>query len=257
METINQATKIWKAFGKEVMPIQPEINELDIKDLMGNLFCPGPWYTYVFAINEGYFSYMHPNAKDFYNLNPKDIVLTDLFERIHPDDHDFLLRCEAIVAEFITERIEPHTMFKYKFVYTYRFRDPSGRYRHLLQQNIAFSRGEKGNMTASLGLHTYIDHLVPNSNHKLSIIGMEGHPSYLGIDILNSKTPLQILQNPFSQREIEIIRKIAEGLSSKEIAQALFISHATARTHRQNILDKAECRNTAELVTLCFRLGIL
>lgn len=65
------------------------------------------------------------------------------------------------------------------------------------------------------------------------------------------------MENNFSQREVEIIQLISAGLSSKEIAEALFISHATARTHRQNILNKAKCQNTAELVAKCFQLGIL
>ena len=256
MNTLNQATKIWKAFGKEVMSIHPEFNTIDIKDMIGNLFCPGPWYSYRFEINEGHFSYMHPNAKDFYGKEANDVFLEDLITRIHPDDHDFFLRCEALITKFLTERINPNDIFKYKFVYSYRFLAPNGEYRHFLHQCIAFARGEKGNMTTSFGVHSFIDHLSPKSNHKLSIIGMDGYPSFLGIDILDPHN-LQLLENPFSKREIEIIRMISEGLSSKEIANALFISHATARTHRQNILDKANCRNTAELVAKCFQLGVL
>jgi len=257
MDTINKATNIWKAFGKEVMSIHPEFNNIDIKDMIGNLFCPGPWYSFRFEINEGYFSYIHPNGKDFYGKEAEDILLEDLIERIHPDDHDFFLRCEALVAQFLTERINPNDIFKYKFVYSYRFRAPNGEYRHFLHQCIAFARGEKGNMTTSFGVHSFIDHLSPKSNLKLSIIGMDGFPSYLGIDIFDPKNALLLMDNPFSPREIQIIRMISEGFSSKEIASTLFISHATARTHRQNILDKAKCHNTAELVAKCFQLGVL
>ena len=257
MDTINQATKIWKAFSKEVMSIQPEFNDIDVKTLIGNLFCPGPWYSYRFEINEGRFSFMHPNAKEFYGKNENDVTLEDLIERIHPDDHSFFLNSEALVANFLTEKIAPEDIFKYKFVYSYRFRQPNGKYRHLLHQCIAFARGEKGNMTTSLGVHTFIDHLASESNYKLSIIGLDGHPSYLGIDISNGNNKLLPLENPFSQREVEIIRMISMGLSSKEIAASLFISTATARTHRQNILDKGNCHNTAELVAKCFQMGIL
>jgi DNA-binding NarL/FixJ family response regulator len=86
---------------------------------------------------------------------------------------------------------------------------------------------------------------------------MDGHPSYPGINIPNPGNKLLHMENPFSQREMEIIRLIAAGLSSKEIASSLFISTATARTHRQNILDKAECQNTAQLVAKCFQMGVL
>jgi len=52
-----------------------------------------------------------------------------------------------------------------------------------------------------------------------------------------------------SIREIEIIRLIKEGLSSKEIAARLNISIRTAEVHRHNILKKLGLKNTASLIT--------
>ncbi len=51
-----------------------------------------------------------------------------------------------------------------------------------------------------------------------------------------------------SLREIEIIKLIKEGFSSKEIAEKLFISVRTAEVHRHNILKKLQLKNTAALV---------
>lgn len=51
-----------------------------------------------------------------------------------------------------------------------------------------------------------------------------------------------------SRRETEVLRHIAEGRSSKEIAEVLFISVRTVETHRSNILHKLELQNTAQLV---------
>lgn len=51
-----------------------------------------------------------------------------------------------------------------------------------------------------------------------------------------------------SLREIEIIRLIKEGLSSKEIAAHLNISVRTAEVHRHNILKKLQLKNTAALI---------
>jgi DNA-binding NarL/FixJ family response regulator len=52
-----------------------------------------------------------------------------------------------------------------------------------------------------------------------------------------------------SFREIEIIRLIKEGLSSKEIAAQLNISVRTAEVHRHNILKKLQLKNTAALIS--------
>lgn len=49
-------------------------------------------------------------------------------------------------------------------------------------------------------------------------------------------------------REIEIVNKIAEGLSNKEIAQKLFIEVQTVKNHVHNILDKLQLHNRLEAV---------
>ena len=54
--------------------------------------------------------------------------------------------------------------------------------------------------------------------------------------------------NLLSQREIDIVRLIKEGLSSKEIAMKLDISLKTVEVHRYNILKKLNLKNTAALV---------
>ena len=65
------------------------------------------------------------------------------------------------------------------------------------------------------------------------------------------------LKHSFSNREIEVIRMIAEGQTSKEIAKALYLSPATVRTHRQNILAKSGCSKSSELISYCYQQGIL
>jgi DNA-binding NarL/FixJ family response regulator len=51
-----------------------------------------------------------------------------------------------------------------------------------------------------------------------------------------------------SMREMEIIKLISEGLSSKEISARLFISLHTVNAHRQNILKKLKLKNTVSLI---------
>ena len=51
-----------------------------------------------------------------------------------------------------------------------------------------------------------------------------------------------------TEREIEIIKLTANGLSSKQIGEKLFISPRTAETHRNNILKKLELKGIAVLL---------
>ena len=60
---------------------------------------------------------------------------------------------------------------------------------------------------------------------------------------------------PLSPREIEILTLIAEGKSSKEIAQVLFLSFRTVQNHRTRIMKKLNLKKSAGLVKYAIRKG--
>ncbi len=66
-----------------------------------------------------------------------------------------------------------------------------------------------------------------------------------------------ISDNCLSEREIEIIKLLADGLSSKEIANKLFISSRTVETHKNNIISKLNLKNNVELVKYAIKNGIV
>ena len=63
--------------------------------------------------------------------------------------------------------------------------------------------------------------------------------------------------NSLSNRELEIIKFIKEGLSSKEISAALNISLKTVEVHRHNILKKLNLKNSAALVNYINESGLV
>jgi DNA-binding NarL/FixJ family response regulator len=58
-------------------------------------------------------------------------------------------------------------------------------------------------------------------------------------------------------REQEIMRLLAEGLSSKKVAEKLFISPKTVENHRSNIMNKLGLHNTIELIRYAAKLGLI
>ena len=62
------------------------------------------------------------------------------------------------------------------------------------------------------------------------------------------KTPVEINHQKLSLREIEVLGLIMQGLTNNEIAERLFISYETVKSHRKNILEKTRAKNTAALV---------
>ena len=59
-----------------------------------------------------------------------------------------------------------------------------------------------------------------------------------------------------TNREREILQLIAEGHSTKMIAEKLFISTKTVETHRRNIMDKLEIHTIPELTKYALRIGL-
>lgn len=62
---------------------------------------------------------------------------------------------------------------------------------------------------------------------------------------------------PLSERETEVLGLLAQGMSNKEVAAALFISRATVKSHIENILRKLEANDRAAAVAEGFRRGLL
>ncbi len=62
---------------------------------------------------------------------------------------------------------------------------------------------------------------------------------------------------PITRREKEILRLIVDGLTNQEIADKLFISPRTVDTHRSNLMQKLEIKNTAGLVRFAIENGIV
>lgn len=76
-------------------------------------------------------------------------------------------------------------------------------------------------------------------------------------ELLLHPTPPTPSQPPLTRREQEILVLIAQGLTSQLIAEQLFLSPLTIETHRRNLLAKFEVSNTAALIRLATRHGLL
>jgi DNA-binding NarL/FixJ family response regulator len=64
-------------------------------------------------------------------------------------------------------------------------------------------------------------------------------------------------EDPLSPRELEVVKLIAEGQTSREIAEALVISEKTVERHRANILEKLGMRNRVDLTRYAIRRGLV
>jgi DNA-binding NarL/FixJ family response regulator len=64
-------------------------------------------------------------------------------------------------------------------------------------------------------------------------------------------------QDPLTARELEVVKLIAEGHTSEEIAAELVLSKKTVERHRANVLDKLGMRNRVDLTRYAIRRGLV
>lgn len=112
-------------------------------------------------------------------------------------------------------------------------------------QNIPLVFDENNIPFVFANIITDISHLQPaNIPHAIIINGFSNQHYHLNTTNLG----LNALPRLFSVRELEILKLLIKGYTSREISQRIQISYETVRTHRRNIQTKAKCKNTRELM---------
>lgn len=74
---------------------------------------------------------------------------------------------------------------------------------------------------------------------------------------LARQAPEEPQTDELTEREIEVLRLVAQGLTNKEIAAKLDLSEHTAKTHLRNILDKLHLRSRAHAAAYAVRAGLV
>jgi NarL family two-component system response regulator LiaR len=73
---------------------------------------------------------------------------------------------------------------------------------------------------------------------------------------LNRPVELPPTQDPLTEREVEVLRLVAQGLSNDDIAAKLVVSERTVRTHVSNILDKLHLANRTQATLYALKQGL-
>ena len=249
---------IYKPFKNYLATNSVFIDQINLDQLSGNLFCPGKFYYYVIDSPTLSFDFVSPSVKDILGIEPDELGMENFVALIHPDDYDFFIKAEHLVADFIQNRIMPAQILNYKISYCLRVRTKSGGYKLVLLQTLTLQCTEEGALLKVLGVHTDITHITKVNNYKLSLIGLNGETSFLELNVLADnpwdRFPEKTL---LTEREIEVIKLTAEGMTSKEVAEVLFISNETINSHKRNALYKMGFKNTYQLISYCIRKGLI
>lgn len=228
-------------------------NQISFDDLTNSIISTGPFSFYIIDFFDMSLSHMSPSLFEMHGFDPETITFNDILGAIHPDDIDFVVKAEAFLTKFFFENVGREKLLNYKISYSHRCRIKSGEYVLYNHQALMLTMDDNGGYGKSLNIHTRIDHLSNFNTYKISLIGLNGEPSFMNLSLDEENKE----NKEFSKREIDIIKLIGSGLNNTEIAEKLFISPLTVKKHRNNILAKSDSKNTAELIKNCILQGLI
>ena len=76
-------------------------------------------------------------------------------------------------------------------------------------------------------------------------------------DVIPFTPPMRELEQEPTNREVEVLQLISDGLVNREIGQRLFLSEETVKSHVRHLLAKLQARSRAHAVAVGFRRGII
>jgi hypothetical protein len=196
------------------------------------------------------FLYASERIRQMIGVEPGQLNPSHFVEVTHPDDLNRLglLRAQTFIVEKeVLETKKGSALVSF----TIRLRNTAGVYFNCLCQAYFFF---------SPIPHSAVYLIQVISNVDGFEMKKHGFHHYKGKDLSHFRFPdkeLLKMGPDLSNREIEIIKLIESGLSSKEIADKLFLSKHTVDTHRSNILEKSGKLQISDLIYELKDKGIL
>jgi DNA-binding CsgD family transcriptional regulator len=249
---INKLKNVWNE-GKKTAIQSTILPKLDFEDLISSIISVGPFYYYIVDFFDMSLSHVSPSIYDIHGLDPNTVTFDDILNTIHPDDMEFVSNAEKTNLDFIYKKIGKENILQYKMNYCFRSKFKDGEYAMLNHQAIILTTDKKGYFGKSLNIHTRIDHLTKTNTNQISLIGLNGFPSFMNIE----NSPNIDAYITYTKREIEVIKCISEGYTNKKIAKKLIISEGTVKKHRNNIYLKSGCKNSVELINKSLLQGLI
>lgn len=146
----------------------------------------------------------------------------------------------ALAWAFQDQHFDPRKTY---VQYGFRIRHRSGKIKRVLKQGTLL-REPDGRITHSFVTITDVSLFDSRSEPTVNAFGPRAH-------LFDAEVPvIKMLGSELSAREIEILKLVARGRSSNQIAHELNLSKHTVDTHRRNMIRKMEVCNSIELINL-------
>lgn len=124
----------------------------------------------------------------------------------------------------------------------------------------AFDKGAKGYLVKNVGydeLLFAIQHIHIGGRYLCEELAMMLVDKLQDVPASVANVEDLMSEMDISDRELEVLQLISEGYTNVEIADQLFLSKRTVEGHRQNLIDKTGVKNSAALIKLAVKSGLI
>ena len=213
----------------------------------------------------------------FDNVNGKFLALSDSFEsltgytqadikkygialylKVFALDHFFALVIMSKWGFRVIKQMETAEDVNYwdlrMTICGFKVKRKNGQLRRVMMRFVPIEMGEKGAVKVYLITGDDITHLIKSDNYWGRICYGKD-PRY----VFSYESTIKKSQNKdiLSEREIEVLQLISEGMESKEIGAKLFMSSHTVDNHRRNAIARTGAKDTTALIQICRMCSIL
>lgn len=119
-----------------------------------------------------------------------------------------------------------------------------------------------------LGSHngTYVNnerlHTIRQLHHGDTIVMGSSRALFEDPSVITEETtlvaePTAFAAQTFTQRQLQVLRLLARGLSNKQIAERLFVSERTVKAYLSSVFEKLQVQNRSGAITAALRLGLI
>lgn len=182
------------------------------------------------------------------------------------------LSADKYIEELCFKDHIPHWMGYINFIYSYllqtkdknihphiyiKMKNKEGVYRNVVMQIVDWRLEADGGIRYCLCQITDIAHFEIDYLPQMSILVKDGKEIRLLKSPPNKIIPESVAVTPLTPREIEVIKLLSIGMTSKLIADKLHVAKNTIENHRQRLLKKTNSTTSSEVVAYAMNHGLI
>jgi DNA-binding CsgD family transcriptional regulator len=217
--------------------------------------------VFLLDYTTGEYLHMSNSAKSVLGFESKEFINCGLgFTLDNYEKSQFRVYNNEIFPDRLAllKSIPPEKHCQYVFTHNLQLRNRSSEYASLLQRNVFIKSDSNGKPLLTLGIVINISPFHSNNPVFQTVEKIDPENPSSGSEVIFKRS--YYLNNEdklFSNREKQVLFWLAEGLTSKQISDKLFISESTVIVHRRNMLERTGLPNVASLVSFGIRNQVI